>query len=99
MFTWLNKQGVRSDLGFEVQRTSRFEAEYRENGKTVSLHVESGIEGGLQCILIDPEAFLRWDDGQPISADQQRQIRQNFEDAMAFQGLKTLVQSGEVRGR
>lgn len=30
MFSWMNKQGVRSDQGFEVQFTDRFTAEYRE---------------------------------------------------------------------
>ena len=46
MFTWLNKQGVRSDQGFEVQRTGRFEAEYYEGGKVINLEVESGVNGG-----------------------------------------------------
>ncbi len=47
MFTWLNKQGVRSDRGFEVQRTGRFDAEYSEGGQVVELYVESGTQGGL----------------------------------------------------
>jgi hypothetical protein len=51
MFTWLNKQGVRSDRGFEVQFTGRFDAEYREGGKVVKLYVESGVNGGLPCIV------------------------------------------------
>jgi hypothetical protein len=46
MFTWLNKQGVRSDEGFDVQRTGRFDAEYSEGGKVVSVEVQSGISGG-----------------------------------------------------
>lgn len=94
MFTWLNKQGVRSDQGFEVQRTGRFEAEYRENGKVVSLSIESGLDGDVYCILIDPDAFDHWDGGQPIPLDRQKKMFQNFEDAMRFQGLKTIVQPG-----
>jgi hypothetical protein len=45
MFTWLNKQGVRSDEGFEVQSTGRFDAEYRERGKVINLAIESGVNG------------------------------------------------------
>lgn len=36
MFTWLNKQGVQSDRGFDVQRTERFVMEYHEKGNIVS---------------------------------------------------------------
>ena len=55
MFTWLNKQGVKSDAGFEVQFTGRFDAEYREAGKVMSIYVESGIHDGQACvILINP---------------------------------------------
>ena len=30
MFTWLNSQGVRSDLGFEVENIDRYSIAYRE---------------------------------------------------------------------
>jgi hypothetical protein len=95
MFTWLNKQGVRSDQGFEVQRVGRFDAEYREGENLVSLYVESGLSDGLQSILIDPTAFERWDNGQAISQAQQTQMFQNLKEAMEFQGLKLVVQRGE----
>jgi hypothetical protein len=71
MFTWLNKQGVQSDRGFSLQFTGRFDAEYRENGKVVSLYVESGFDGGA-CILAEPTVFERWDDGQLISSEKQK---------------------------
>lgn len=95
MFTWLNKQGVRSDYGFEVQFTGRFDAEYRENGKIVSLYIESGVEGGRQCILIEPSAFERWADGQLIPPEMQKKMFQNFKEALEFQGLKMIVQQGK----
>jgi hypothetical protein len=95
MFTWLNKQGVKSDKGFEVQRTGRFEAEYREGEKLVTLYVESGENGGLPCIILDPSAFERWDGGEPIPADQQARMFQNFKEAMEFQDLKMVVEKGE----
>ena len=89
MFTWLNKQGVRSDRGFEVQRTGRFDAEYREDGKVVKLYVESSSYGGLPSIALEPNAFARWSSGAPIPKERQAQMLQNFREAMEFQGLKT----------
>ena len=98
MFTWLNKQGVRSDQGFEVQFTGRFDAQYREGGKVVTVGVESGMNGGLPCIILDPSAFERWDGdrlGNRISPDQQAHMFDNFKQAMEFQGLQMLVQAAE----
>jgi len=93
MFTWLNKQGVRSDRGFEVQFTDRFAAEYREDGKVVMLYVEGGLSGGMQCVILDPHAFAHWSDGTAIPNEKQAQMLQNFKDAMEFQGLLTVVES------
>jgi hypothetical protein len=95
MFTWLNKQGVRSDEGFEVQRTGRFDAEYSESGKVVQLEVQSGVVGGLPCLIIDPNAFTRWSDGTRISDADQQRLFCNFRAAMEFQGLKLLVEEAE----
>jgi hypothetical protein len=98
MFTWLNKQGVRSDRGFEVQFTGRFDVEYREGGKVVSLQVEAGLSGGLQCIIVDPSAFERWDGnsvGMSIPPEQQAQMFQNLRDAMEFQSLKLVIEKAE----
>jgi hypothetical protein len=95
MFTWLNKQGVRSDEGFEVQRTGRFGAEYNEGGKVVKLEVESGVAGGRPCIIIDPKAFVRWSDGTFISETEQARLFRNFRAAMDFQGLTVVVEEAE----
>lgn len=90
MFTWLNKQGVRSEQGVEVQFTGRFSAEYREGGQVVKLYVEDG--GGVPSIIINPDAFERWGDGTPIPPEQQARILQNFKEALEFQGLKLLIE-------
>ncbi len=98
MFTWLNKQGVRSDQGFEVQRTGRFDAQYREGTRVVSLYVESGMSGGKPAIVIDPAAFARWDEGGDIPPEQQARMLNNFKEAMEFQGLKLVVERGVSLG-
>lgn len=95
MFTWLNKQGVRSDRGFEVQFTGRFDAEYREGSRVVSLYVEDGLTGELPCIIVEPDAFKTWDDGTLIPPEQQTQLFDNLRAAIEFQGLQLVVERGE----
>lgn len=95
MFSWINKQGVRSDKGFEVQSIGRFDLEYRQSGRKVSLYVESGLSGGLPCLSVEPDAFSRWDDGATIPKDQQAELFDNLRAALAFQGLKLVVEKGE----
>jgi hypothetical protein len=92
MFTWLNKQGVRSDSGFEVQFTGRFSAEYKEGSKVVKLYVESGLYAGMPCIIIEPKAFERWSNGVLIPEAQRVQMFQNLKEALEFQGLKMTVE-------
>ena len=92
MFTWLNKQGVQSDQGFVVQSTGRFTVEYREGDSVVTLDVESGESGGLPCIILDPNAFMHWDDGTPIEQGRQEELFKNVKDAMEFQGLKLVIE-------
>lgn len=91
MFTWLNKQGVRSDRGFDVQFTGRFDAEYREGDRLVRLYVEDGITGGLDSIIVTPDAFTHWEDGALIPIKKQAEMFNNLREAMEFQGLKLVV--------
>jgi hypothetical protein len=92
MFTWINKQGVKSDRGFSFQFTGRFTAEYREGGKVVTLDLEAGVCGGISCIILSPDAFAQWDDGTAILIDQQARLFQNVREAMEFQGLKMVLE-------
>lgn len=87
MFTWLNKQGVRSESGFEFQFTGRFTAEYRENGQVTDMYVDGGpdvitvYEGSIEGL---------WDNREnPFERKSERdRIIKNLESALAFQGLK-----------
>jgi hypothetical protein len=94
MFTWLNKQGVQSDVGFVVQRTGRFTCEYREGGRILELEVESGMIGQQPCINIKRDAFASWNVAgvkHDIPEEHQLRMLQNFKDAMEFQGLLVVV--------
>jgi hypothetical protein len=87
-FTWLNKQGVRSDTGFELQSMDRFTFEYREGSRTITLDIESGILGESQpAILMGPDALKKWDNGTTLDIAAQKQVLDNIRQALAFQGL------------
>ena len=86
MFTWLNKQGVRSSDGFEVQFTGRFTAEYREGARYLVVDVEGGGNG---LIDFNPRAFERWANSSATnSPEEQARMLKNFMAALEFQGLK-----------
>ena len=86
MFTWLNKQGVRSSEGFEVQFTSRDTAEYREGHRYLVVDIEGGANG---FISFDKSAFERFaNSAEENGAEKQAQIMKNFIAALKFQGLK-----------
>lgn len=92
MFTYINKQGVKSNKGFVVQFTGRFTAEYREGTKTITIELENGIlPDGKYCEIIKPDAFIEWDDGVLIPSEKQQEILKNFTEAVEFQGLGVVV--------
>ncbi len=92
MFKWLNKQGVESSKGFIVQSVARFVIEYREAGKCLSIETgNSYFSGGKLYETVKLSNFNKWDDGFSISSETQKEIIQNFTDAMVFQGIKVIV--------
>lgn len=93
MFTWLNKQGVKSDKGFTVQSVARFVIEYKEANKCISIEVESDYAPGMKPIeKVNMNTLSKWDDGTPIPAEKQKEILKNFTDAMEFQGIGVVVE-------
>jgi len=93
MFTWLNKQGVKSSKGFIVQSVARFVIEYREAEKRISIEVESDYGLGRRPIeKIKMDAISKWDDGSAITKEKQKEIIKNFIDAMEFQGIGVVVE-------
>ena len=83
-FRWINKQGVESDLGFVVQRTSRFTAEYRERGRVIVVDVEAGGPSGDKgSLLYSRESLVK-----SFSPQSERdRVEANFREALVFQGL------------
>lgn len=93
-FKWLNKQGVLSDAGFQVQVIDRFIVEYREGDRILTVEVEDGMSGGRPCLLVSPRFCERWDDMPSYSVlddEEQQRIEKNFRDAFDFQGLPVVA--------
>jgi len=91
MFTWLNKQGVKSDRGFEVQFIDRFTVEYREGGKTITINFEDGYNAGKPCLIIEEDAFKTWDLGLSLTKEKRAEIIRDFTEAIEFQGLAVVI--------
>jgi len=94
-FTWINKQGVRSAQGFEVQMVSRDCIEYREFDRVLTVEVEMGMSGSSPCLLVSPDCFSRWDDmsqSASLDDDEQLRIERNVREAMRFQGVKIVAE-------
>lgn len=92
MFTWLNKQGVRSDKGFEFQFTGRFTAEYCERGRVTGMYVEGG---GRSITIYEGSLEPLWASlPDPLKRAERDRIISNIRDALAFQDLNLDLVSG-----
>ncbi len=94
-FTWMNKQGLRSETGFEFQFTDRFSAEYRENGVITTLYVEGGL--GVITIYEDSIQHLWMNLPKPeLRQAERHRIIGNLRDALAFQDLRLDLAPGRA---
>ena len=91
-FTWLNKQGVRSETGFELQRVDRFTMSYREVNRIITIGIDNGIVGQRPAVIMGPKSLEMWDSGVPIDAEKQREILRNIENALGFQDVGLSVE-------
>ncbi len=92
MFTWLNKQGIKSDTGFIIQRTGRFSSEYIEGLNKLTLYHEPGYSANNKMAeIINSSEFSKWDDGSLIPLSKQEEVIKNFCDAMNFKGLDVII--------
>jgi hypothetical protein len=84
-YVWLNKQGLRSSEGLEVQYTGRFTMEVRWGHRLKSLEVE----GLARPDDFAPSTFERWDNSVVANdpAEQKRILT-------AFQAILTFLNEG-----
>ena len=91
MFKELNKQGIQSDEGYIVQFVGRFEVEYRDGDKYISIYVEPGrSSSGSLSLIIGKGAFEKWANNIPISEEQQKTILANFTKAINYFGMEVI---------
>lgn len=89
MFTWLNKQGVRSHRGFELQFTGRYSAEYKEFGKSAELYLENNGSTKIYVYVSSFEKLVgRMMESGKILEEERKRIYSNLSEAMNFQGLE-----------
>ncbi len=82
-FTWINKQGVRSDDGFVAQFTGPFTLECRLGARVKVIDVEPGI--GPDNISVPIQSFRNWDNSAVSNTpDEQAQLHKLFTAAMEF---------------
>lgn len=85
-FSWINKQGVKSDSGFVLQRTERFQYRYTEEEKNIKVSVEPGL---VEEIYFGPEN--RWEPPHEellINPTELDRITDNLNAALEFMGTK-----------
>jgi uncharacterized protein (DUF1684 family) len=84
LYTWLNKQGVRSSLGFTVQTTGRFSIEYRDEKGVVIVDVEFAPGPPTTTCAYQRRCF------NALPEAHQRVAIDNFRDALEFMGLEPI---------
>ncbi|QDT20212.1 hypothetical protein [Gimesia chilikensis] len=94
-FTLLNKQGVKSDQGFEVQMVNRHCIEYREGDLVLSIEVEMGMNGEMPCLLYSPEDLSMSHNAEAVRPIDRTRIEENFRRAMEFLGVLVIAESPE----
>jgi hypothetical protein len=84
VYTWLNKQGVRSSLGFTVQTTGRFSIEYRDEQGEAKVEVEFAPGPPTTTCAYQRRCFSSFPDSH------QQVAIANFRDALKFMGLEPI---------
>lgn len=88
MFTWLNKQGVKSSDGFILQSVHRFYYHYIEDDHIMQIDVEPGrFKSGLYHERIFLNSKNRWlppYEAESVTEQKLAEIKKNISDALDF---------------
>lgn len=91
MFTWLNKQGVKSDEGYILQCMDRFFYHYIEDDHLMIIYVEGCFDNNnIFFEYIETSSFDEWQppyDKEVISDQVKESIRRKVEAALTFMGI------------
>ncbi len=93
MFTWLNKQGVKSDEGYILQRMHRFYYHYVEGEHCMQVNVEPGPH--IETVYLDSlKCWLPPFDKEPIALERLKEIQHRISAALTFMGTEHRFQEG-----
>ena len=86
-FEWINKQGVRSEKGFIVQRTGRYTMEYCEGEHAMVFFLEPVVDPdtGNSSLIVQVYPFPAW--GGPSAEHRHKEIIESLRRAIVFKGL------------
>jgi hypothetical protein len=87
MFEWLNKQGVKAEAGYVLQRMHRFYYHYVEGDHVLKVDVESNLKGEVIFLDSDPHWESPHED-DPIPSDKLKEIEERICDALRFMGIR-----------
>lgn len=89
-------------MSYSVTRINRHELQYAEEGRVVTVEVESGfdrpISGPIRPehvkamnLVVHVSGVERWDDGEPITTEDRERLASNISDALRTAGTKHVV--------
>ena len=91
MFTWLNKQGVKSSEGYTLQCMHRFYYHYIEGDRCMQVNIEPCFDKqGKHSLTIYTNSLTRWlppHDQESLPRARIDQIQQRLSAAMTFMDI------------
>lgn len=91
MFEWLNKQGVKSETGYVLQRMHRFYYHYTEGDHVLKVEVESNLKVE-EVFLASTPAWEAPHESEPISVEKVSEIEGRIGEALKFMGIRYKIQ-------
>jgi len=91
MFEWLNKQGVKAEAGYVLQRMHRFYYHYVEDDHVLKIDVDSGLKGEDIILESSPHWEPPYED-ESISSDKLTEIEKRVCEALKFMGIRYKIQ-------
>lgn len=91
-FTWINKQGVKSDSEIFIQRTGRFEMECRYVDRAIQIAVETGFGERGRTLFFRSADFDSW----PGQDEERELIISAFKGAIFFMGAVPVDESETI---
>ena len=84
-FAWINRQGVKSETGYVIQRIDRFHYHYVEGDRVLSIDVETGCRHEELCFSTG--LWKQPCGAGPIPEEELGEIARRVSQALNFMGI------------